>query len=280
MNTMKKIKSFSDLVFVTEGEDNVNKPKVEKSIEGSIHQEVPMLPGVSEVSPSRNKNSTSVIDADFKVVDRRAKVRENRDFRENRTATKPFFKKNFVKKDKENFNNSGKQVANKKHIRYPNNEYANRNEMIPLKKEENCWSFDIGNSTIKASLKFPCFRDKEQEEEVRYFCQEKTWRFSKLIPVNGMDVIVPDRDYSTTFLDINNIGESEVISIEPADEKTEVILGPEYECIRGSNRALGRVISHNGPVYVRFLIKGKSIEDSEKELIVEIAVDGISTVVK
>lgn len=271
---MKKIKSFSDLVFVTEGEDNVNKPKVEKSIEGSIHQEVPMLPGVSEVSPPRHKNSTSVIDADFKVVDRRAKVRENR------AATKPFVKKNFVKKDKENFNN-GKQVANKKHIRYPNNEYATRNEMIPLKKEENCWSFDIGNSTIKASLKFPCFRDKEQEEEVRYFCQEKTWRFSKLIPVNGMDVLIPDREYATTFLDIYNIGDSELVSVEPADDKTEVILGPEYECIRGScYRAVGRVISHNGPVYARFRVKGKSIEDSEKELIVEIAIDGISTIVK
>ena len=248
---MKKLNSFSD-IQLEDIEIEISSPKTEEVVEVRKEKEV-----------SKNNETQA-------------------------TEKKRVLKKNFVegtKNDRRLFAKTPSQNNNtekKRKIVLPNNEYANLNTSFILNRGTDSWSFKYAGQTLYTSMRFPCFKYVDSgKNSYIYYCSEKTWKNSRLVKIDGKDVLVPDLGWSTTFLNINPPGgrSASLESVEPAAEGVEVYICSEIEINKkNGSRTSGSIVCHNGPIFATFKITGKSIEDN-RVINVEIGRDGKSKII-
>lgn len=166
----------------------------------------------------------------------------------------------------------------KKEIHIPNNAYAGRNTKLLLNPSNDglSYKFNVGDEEFLLSMNFNFVKRVKKSEDGTYlfYLNEKTFRNGKFVSVNGKWVLIPDKTFSTTFIDVFPPfkGSSEIISIEPAEETCEIIFVRDYKVenktynkyskrIINHSTSDGKVISHSGAVYITIELKGRSIED-------------------
>lgn len=166
----------------------------------------------------------------------------------------------------------------KKEIHIPNNAYAGRNTKLLLTPSNDglSYKFNVGDETFLLSMNFNFVKRVKKSEDGTYlfYLNEKTFRNGKFVAVNGKWVLIPDKTFSTTFIDVFPPfkGSSEIIAIEPAEETCEIVFVRDYKVenktynkfskkVINHSTSEGKVISHSGAVYVTIELKGRSIED-------------------
>lgn len=168
----------------------------------------------------------------------------------------------------------------KREIHIPNNMYAMKNTKLMLRPSQDglSYSFRVGDEDFLLSMNFNFVKNIRKTEDGSYlfYLNEKTFRNGKFVHINGRWVLVPDRNFSTTFLDVVGPykGQCEVVSVEPVSDDCEIILVRDYKLLNKTfnkfhkklinhSTSEGKVISHTGPVYVTFERTGRSIEDQQ-----------------
>lgn len=157
----------------------------------------------------------------------------------------------------------------KKHRNEPNSLYSPKNKFLTLSKKKDRWEFSIGEKKIWVSLHFWILK-KSKSDKFYMYLNENTWVGAKLENINGIDCLVPNNKFSTTFADVT-----------PGDEGTSSVKKVEgnYESIisyKDGNRS-GKIICHQGKIKISFKRDGILSFEDKKTLIYIVNSKGVSS---